>query len=49
MKQSSKIKNETTKLESSPISIQNNFIWYKRLYILFKNPFTYLFKGFIEL
>ena len=36
------------KLIVSNIKIQSNFIWYKRLYVLIKNPITYLFKGYVE-
>ena len=30
------------------IKIESNFTWYKRLYVLIKNPITYLFKGYVE-
>ena len=30
------------------LKIDSNFTWYKRLYVLIKNPITYLFKGYIE-
>ena len=28
--------------------LNSNFTWYKRLYVLVKNPITYLFKGYVE-
>ena len=31
------------------VKIYSNFKWYKRLYIMFKNPITYLFRGYIEI
>lgn len=28
--------------------LNSNFTWRKRLYVLIKNPITYLFKGYVE-
>ena len=36
------------KQEPPSLKITSSFKWYKRLYVLVKNPITYLFKGYVE-
>lgn len=36
------------KIEEYGIRIYSTFKWYKRLWVIIKNPFTYIFYGYIE-
>jgi len=36
------------KIEPPSVKIESNFLWYKRIWILIRNPFTYIFKGYVE-
>ena len=42
------MKNPIRKILPPSIKITSNYKWHKRLYVLIKNPITYLFKGYVE-
>jgi hypothetical protein len=41
-------KSQIRKILPPSLRIESEFKWYKRLYVLIKNPVTYLFKGYVE-